>query len=54
MSNYVIFWAIIIGISLISFIYMSFRILTKGLPELRDMFKQLNDTNSNHTTKELD
>jgi len=54
MSNYILFWTIIIAMSLISFIYMSFRVLTKGLPELREMFKQLNDTKSNHSHEETD
>lgn len=54
MNNYILFWAIIIGISLVSFIYMSFRILKKGLPELREMFKQLNEAKSDQKTHDLD
>lgn len=31
---------------------MSFSVLTKGIPELRDMFKRLNETKSNNTYEE--
>jgi hypothetical protein len=41
MNGYIIFWSIVIFFSLISFSLMSFRMLIKGIPELRDMFKQL-------------
>jgi hypothetical protein len=41
MSGWIIFWEIIILFSLISFIYMSIKILYKGLPELKSMFKNL-------------
>ncbi len=36
-----IFWAVIIGFSLISFTYMSAKVLYFGVGELKDMFKKL-------------
>lgn len=51
MNGYIIFWAIIILFSLISFSIMSIKMLIKGIPELRDMFKQLNDTKLNRTNE---
>ena len=44
MKTYIIIWTVIIFFSLISFTIMSFRMLFKGIPELRDMFKQLDKT----------
>lgn len=41
MKAYIIFWTIVIFFSLASFIYMSFLMLVKGIPELKDMFRQL-------------
>ena len=41
MNGYLIFWIIVILFSLISFIYMSIQMLYKGIPELKDMFRQL-------------
>jgi hypothetical protein len=38
-----IIWEIVIFFSLISFTFMSFRILYKGIGELADMFKNLDD-----------
>ena len=38
-----ILWAIIIGFSLISFTFMSIKILYKGFPELKEMFKNLDE-----------
>jgi hypothetical protein len=43
MKTYIIFWTLIVFFSLISFTIMSFRMLYKGIPELRDMFKQLSE-----------
>jgi len=51
MNGYIIFWAIIILFSLISFSIMSIKMLIKGIPELRDMFKQLNDTKLKSTNE---
>lgn len=44
MKTYIIFWAVIIGFSFISFTYMSLKMLIWGLPELREMFRQLKRT----------
>jgi len=41
MKSYIIFWSIIIFFSFVSFSYMSFKMLFKGIPELREMFRQL-------------
>ncbi len=41
MKSYIIFWTIIIAFSFISFSYMSLKMLIKGIPELREMFRQL-------------
>ncbi len=46
MKAYTIFWTIVIFFSLISFIYMSFIMLVKGIPELKDMFRQLRKTDA--------
>ena len=43
MNGYIIFWIFVIIFSLISFIYMSFQMLYKGIPELKDMFRQLKE-----------
>ena len=40
---WIIFWEIVIMFSLISFTYMSVKILYKGIAELTDMFKKLDD-----------
>jgi hypothetical protein len=44
MKAYIIFWTIVIFFSLASFIYMSYFMLVKGIPELKDMFRQLRKT----------
>jgi hypothetical protein len=49
MSGWIIFWAIIILFSLISFTYMSIKILYKGLPELKSMFTNLDQRS--HSSK---
>jgi len=43
MSVWEIFWAIVIAFSVLSFSYMSFKILYLGLPELKEMFTSLSD-----------
>jgi hypothetical protein len=43
MSGWEIFWAIVIAFSLLSFSYMSARMLYFGLPELKEMFTSLSD-----------
>jgi hypothetical protein len=40
------FWAAVILFSIISFTYMSIKIVYKGLAELKEMFKTLIDSNS--------
>lgn len=45
MTFYIIFWSIVVFFSLISFIIMSYIMLTRGIPELKDMFRQLSDRN---------
>lgn len=40
---WIIFWEIILVFSVISFTYMSVKILFKGIAELADMFKQLDE-----------
>jgi hypothetical protein len=40
---WIILWEIVIMFSLISFTYMSVKILYKGLAELADMFKNLDE-----------
>jgi hypothetical protein len=47
MNAYIIFWSIVIFFSLVSFSIMSFKMLIKGVPELKEMFRQLNDTSAN-------
>lgn len=49
MNGYTIFWTIVIFFSLISFTLMSFKMLIMGIPELRDMFRQLRETNRKET-----
>ncbi len=51
MKGYYIFWTIIISFSLISFTYMSLIMLFKGIPELREMFRQLKVKQSNNAKK---
>ena len=50
MSGWIIFWAIIILFSLISFTYMSIKILYKGLPELKNMFANLDQKDQSSKT----
>lgn len=38
MNAYIVFWTVIIIFSLVSFIWMSFKVLYKGFPELLEMF----------------
>ena len=35
------FWIVIISFSIVSFIYMSVKVVYKGLDELKDMFRRL-------------
>ena len=53
MKGYIIFWSIVIFFSLISFVYMSFRMLYKGVPELKDMFNQLKETKKDERNEML-
>ncbi len=41
MSGWIIFWGILIVFSVLSFTYMSIKILIKGLVELKEMFVDL-------------
>ncbi len=50
MSGWIIFWAIIIIFSLLSFTYMSIKILYRGLPELKSMFKNLEQKDQSSKT----
>ena len=43
MTGWEIFWALVIAFSVLSFTYMSIKILYLGLPELKEMFKALSD-----------
>ena len=43
MFGYELIWGSVIGFCLISFALMSVKILYQGLPELREMFKSLED-----------
>ena len=43
MSSWEIFWIVIIGFSVLSFTYMSLKILFFGLPELKEMLIALSD-----------
>ena len=54
MTGYIIFWSIVIFFSLLSFTVMSFIMLTNGIPELKDMFKQLGDSRMNDEIKNQD
>jgi len=51
MNGYIIFWGTVIFFSLVSFFYMSIRMLYKGIPELRDMFRQLRHVNPNENSE---
>ena len=37
-----VFWAVVISFSLVSFSYMSVKVLYNGVSELKDMFEHLN------------
>ena len=43
MNAYIIFWAIVILFSLITFTVMSFKILYQGFPELLSMFRVIKE-----------
>ena len=47
MNGWIIFWDIIIGFSVLSFSYMSIKILIKGFKRLKEMFTDLDKNNSN-------
>ncbi len=40
---WIIFWEIVLLFSIISFTYMSIKILYRGIKELKEMFKILNE-----------
>jgi hypothetical protein len=43
MDAWIIFWAIVIVFSILSFGYMSIQVLYKGFSELFDMFRRLDE-----------
>jgi len=43
MSAWIIFWGIVVLFSIISFAYMSGKILIKSVAELKEMFSVLDD-----------
>jgi len=43
MSGWEIFWAVVIAFSVLSFTYMSVKMLWFGLPELKEMFTTLSE-----------
>ena len=49
MSGWEIFWAVVISFSLLSFAYMSIKMIYFGWSELKDMFKLLSE---GHAQKE--
>lgn len=46
MISWIIFWDILIVFSVLSFTYMSIKILIMGFIELKEMFQDLNQNNS--------
>ena len=44
MRGYIIFWTVIVIFSFASFTFMSLKMLIMGIPELREMFRQLRQT----------
>ncbi len=45
MNMWIVIWGIIILFSVISFTFMSVKILYKGIGELKEMFHKLNEEN---------
>ena len=45
MSSWEIFWVTVISFSVLSFTYMSIKMLYFGLPELKQMFSELGEEN---------
>jgi len=43
MSAWIIFWGLVVLFSLLSFAYMSVRILIKSIAELKSMFRTLDE-----------
>ena len=43
MSAWIIFWGLVVLFSLLSFTYMSVKILIKSIAELKSMFKTLDE-----------
>jgi hypothetical protein len=41
MNGIMIFWSVIVFFALVAFVVMSAKMLIKGFPELREMFKKL-------------
>lgn len=46
MNAWIIFWDILIAFSVLSFTYMSIKILIMGFIELKEMFQDLNQNDS--------
>ena len=47
MNGFLIFWICLIIFSIGAFLYMSVKMLYKGIPELRNMFRHLDETKEN-------
>ncbi len=45
MSAWIIFWGLVVLFSLLSFTFMSVRILIKSIAELKSMFRKLDERN---------
>ncbi len=43
MKFYIIFWEAVVLFSLLSFTYMSFKVLYRGFPELKEMLRNLDN-----------
>ncbi len=50
MSAWIVFWGVVVSLSLVSFTYMSGKILYKAIAELKSMFKTLDEK---HQAREL-
>jgi hypothetical protein len=47
-----IFWTIVVFFSLVTFTYMSVMILYRSIPELKEMFKKLEETRNNQSNND--
>lgn len=51
MKGWEIFWTIVVLFSILSFTYLSVKILIKGWPELKDMFNALDSQATERNNK---